>query len=116
MFGTDVTNISFKRNKVDLFMNGDTYGNSNMQNKQECSNLKQDAKQTPRSYQFGPFAPAHVPKVGASENSSVRDWDSLAIAHRPQYQNQGNISGCFWVVLLPLYCIVYSTIYKIFIY
>lgn len=100
MFGSDITNINFKRNKVDLFMKGDINQNSKMQNKlerdtwrpqQDKSNLKQNEKQTPRSYQFGPFAPAFVPKAGASENSvlkKVHDWDSLATAHRPQYQNQ----------------------------
>ncbi|TKY73456.1 E2F transcription factor E2FE [Spatholobus suberectus] len=105
MFGNDITNISFKRNKVDLFMDGP---NSKMQSQQENvsygaqaeknngaqpekSHLKKDAKQTSKSYQFGPFAPAYVPKVGTSENNSVKqvhDWDSLAQMHRPQYQNK----------------------------
>lgn len=97
LFGSDITNISFKRNKVDLFMNeGDFYKNSNMENKHdnlncqgqsEKSNSKQDAKQTTGCYQFGPFAPR---KVGASENDNVKqvhDWESLAKAHRPQYEN-----------------------------
>ncbi|RDX96185.1 E2F transcription factor-like E2FE, partial [Mucuna pruriens] len=97
MFGADITNISFKRNKVDLLMDGQ---NSKLQNQQESisyraqpekSNSIKDAKQTSKSYQFGPFAPAYVPKVGASENNSVKqvqDWDNLAQVHRPQYQNQ----------------------------
>ncbi|KAG5148786.1 hypothetical protein JHK82_015667 [Glycine max] len=98
MFGTDIGNISFKRNKVDLSMDGQ---NSKMQNQHENISpraqlekiiIKKDAKQTSESYQFGPFAPAYVPKVGTSENNSVKkvhDWDSLAQEHRPQYQNQG---------------------------
>ncbi|KAH1246284.1 hypothetical protein AAZX31_06G178100 [Glycine max] len=97
MFGTDIGNISFKRNKVDLSMDGQ---NSKMQNQHENISpraqlekiiIKKDAKQTSESYQFGPFAPAYVPKVGTSENNSVKkvhDWDSLAQEHRPQYQNQ----------------------------
>ncbi|KAJ1421794.1 Winged helix-like DNA-binding domain superfamily [Sesbania bispinosa] len=98
MFGNDVTNISFKRNKVDSSMDGGFYKNSNMQNKQEnhscraqpgTSDSKQDAKQTSSCYQFGPFAPAYVPKVGASDNvKQAHDWESLAAAHCPQYQNQ----------------------------
>ncbi|XP_061369625.1 E2F transcription factor-like E2FE [Gastrolobium bilobum] len=100
MFGNDITNISFKRNEVDLFMNGDIYQHSKVKNKQQnhsClaqpkkSDSQQDAKQTSRSYQFGPFAPDSVPKVGASKDNSVKrvhDWDSLATLHRPQYQNQ----------------------------
>ncbi|KAH1246287.1 E2F transcription factor-like E2FE [Glycine max] len=101
MFGTDIGNISFKRNKVDLSMDGQ---NSKMQNQHENISpraqlekiiIKKDAKQTSESYQFGPFAPAYVPKVGTSENNSVKkvhDWDSLAQEHRPQYQNQGQIA------------------------
>ncbi|XP_020235411.1 E2F transcription factor-like E2FE isoform X2 [Cajanus cajan] len=98
MFGSDITNVVFKRNRVDLFMDDQ---NSKMQNQQEKmshgaqpekNNLEKSAKQTSKSYQFGPFAPAYVPKVGTSENNSVKkehNWDSLALVHRPQYQNQG---------------------------
>lgn len=58
------------------------------------NNLKQGTKQASKNYQFGPFAPACVPKVGASENNNVKQvhgWDSLATANSPQYQNEGNI-------------------------
>ncbi|XP_017419844.1 E2F transcription factor-like E2FE isoform X2 [Vigna angularis] len=97
-FGTDITNTSFKRSKTDFLLDGLT---CKMQNQQENisyrvqldrSNFEKDAKQTSKGYQFGPFAPAYVPKVGTSENNSgnqVHDWDSLAQVHRPQYQNQG---------------------------
>ncbi|XP_057422005.1 E2F transcription factor-like E2FE [Lotus japonicus] len=96
-FGTDVTNISFARNRTDLFMNGDFGQNSKKQkilendgvlSQADKSNLQQDTKQT---YQFGPFAPAYVSKAGNSENSNVKqvhDWESLATAHCPRYQNQ----------------------------
>ncbi|BAT79568.1 E2F transcription factor-like E2FE DP-E2F-like protein [Vigna angularis] len=96
-FGTDITNTSFKRSKTDFLLDGLT---CKMQNQQENisyrvqldrSNFEKDAKQTSKGYQFGPFAPAYVPKVGTSENNSgnqVHDWDSLAQVHRPQYQNQ----------------------------
>ncbi|KAK7330442.1 hypothetical protein VNO77_24636 [Canavalia gladiata] len=99
-FGDDITNISFEMNKADVFLNG----NSNRNHKKpknlekdggvgqaDKSNLKHGSKQISRSYQFGPFAPSYVPKVGASENNNVKqvhDWDSLATAHCPQYQNQ----------------------------
>lgn len=102
-FGNDVTNISFTRNKTDSFMNGDfsqnpkkqkILGNENGLVQEDKSNLKQvTTKQTPTSYQFGPFAPAIVSKVGTSENNEakqVHDWENLATAHCPQYQNQGN--------------------------
>ncbi|WVZ18262.1 hypothetical protein V8G54_005584 [Vigna mungo] len=95
-FGTDITNTSFKRSKTDFLLDGHT---CKMQNQQENisyrvqpdrSNFEKDAK-TSKGYQFGPFAPTYVPKVGTSENNSgnqVHDWDSLAQVHRPQYQNQ----------------------------
>ncbi|KAK7411522.1 hypothetical protein VNO78_02956 [Psophocarpus tetragonolobus] len=97
MFGTDITNISFKRNKVDLSIDGQS---PKMQNQEEnispraqpeIRKLKKDAKQTSKNYQFGPFAPNNVPTVVSSENNTakpVHDWDSLAQVHRPQYQNQ----------------------------
>ncbi|XP_054807075.1 E2F transcription factor-like E2FE [Prosopis cineraria] len=100
MFGNDITNISFKRNKVDLFSNGDLCQNAKISNKMDGDNWlgqadkshqNQDSKQSSRSYQFGPFAPVYVPKVSASDNNNakrVHDWDSLATAYRPQYQNQ----------------------------
>ncbi|KAG5049794.1 hypothetical protein JHK85_010897 [Glycine max] len=97
MFGSDITNINFKR-KVDLSMDGQNFKTQNQQEnispraQLEKKSLKKDAKQTSMSYQFGPFAPAYVHKVGTSENNSVKqvqDWESLAQEHRPQYQNQG---------------------------
>ncbi|WVZ12870.1 hypothetical protein V8G54_017400 [Vigna mungo] len=87
-FGSDITNISFERNKVELFTNGDLNSNPKklkIENDRgpaqaDESNLKQDTKQTTKSYQFGPFAPACVPGVGASGNNNVKqvhDWDAL---------------------------------------
>ncbi|XP_004508820.1 E2F transcription factor-like E2FE isoform X1 [Cicer arietinum] len=100
-FGNDVTNISFTRsNRTDFFMSGDFSQNIKKQKTQEndsglCqedkSNMKQGIKQASSNYQFGPFAPAFVSKAGNSENSKVKqahDWESLATAHCPQYQNQ----------------------------
>ncbi|XP_019463494.1 PREDICTED: E2F transcription factor-like E2FE [Lupinus angustifolius] len=100
-FGTDITNIDFKRNKVDVFTDGEFSHNPREQkelehvsgiNQVDKSNLKQCTKQSSSSYQFGPFAPANVHKVGASENNDVKqvnDWESLATVHRPNYQNEG---------------------------
>ncbi|XP_020203469.1 E2F transcription factor-like E2FE isoform X2 [Cajanus cajan] len=98
-FGSDITNISFERNKVELFMNEDLNRNPKKPrtdndiglSQADENSLKQVTKQTSKGYQFGPFAPACVPKVGASENDNVKqvhDWDSLASAHNPQYQNE----------------------------
>ncbi|XWS52397.1 hypothetical protein CRYUN_Cryun11dG0067000 [Craigia yunnanensis] len=98
VFGTDVTNISFKRNKVhssnDLNFNQCT----KMQKQIKVENLvavadrnsSEDSKQGSKSYQFGPFAPVNLTKFGNSENNvkRVHDWESLASTYRPQYHNQ----------------------------
>ena len=110
MFGSDVTNISFKRNKVDLCIKGDSNHKPKMQNKLQNDirlgqpdksnasqdtkqNADQDTKQSSRNYQFGPFAPVCVPKTSGTDNDvkRVHDWDSLGTVYRPQYQNQGKI-------------------------
>ncbi|KAK8530766.1 hypothetical protein V6N13_030711 [Hibiscus sabdariffa] len=94
-FGTDVTNISFKKTKVE---------SSNDQNSNQCimpqthkkvelladRKCSEDLKQGSKSYQFGPFAPINLTKFGNSENGDkpVHDWESLASTYRPQYHNQ----------------------------
>lgn len=100
-FGSDVTNISFKRNKMDSSIGGNLNLSFNKQKqvKQESfvheidrSTLEEDSKDSHKSYQFGPFAPATISRVGASEINNqkrVHDWESLASTYRPQYQNQG---------------------------
>ncbi|XP_039063843.1 E2F transcription factor-like E2FE [Hibiscus syriacus] len=98
VFGTDVTNIGFKKSKVD---------SSNDQNPNQCIKPKKhekveisadrscsdDSKQGSKSYQFGPFAPINLTKSGNPANGArlVHDWESLASAYRPQYHNQGKL-------------------------
>lgn len=100
-FGTDVTNINFKRSKVDSSIGGTLNSNFNKQkqvkyegfvHEVDSSNVEEDPKDGSKSYQFGPFSPLTVARAGASEHSNPRrfhDWESLASAYRPQYQNQG---------------------------
>ncbi|KAA8542614.1 hypothetical protein F0562_023766 [Nyssa sinensis] len=101
-FGTEITNTSLKRRKVvssvDGNMNQVMKPQLHVQVKHEIlvnevdrSNLEQDSRQSSKNYQFGPFAPVIVPKVGASENGKVKqvhDWESLDCTYRPQYHNQ----------------------------
>ncbi|CAL0306837.1 unnamed protein product [Lupinus luteus] len=95
VFGTDISNIDFKSNKVNVFMSVEFSQNPKKQKaldhvgvlrKVDKSNLKQCTKQISSSYQVGPSAPANLHKVGAaSENNNVKqvqDW------HRPHYQNE----------------------------
>ncbi|XVF12155.1 hypothetical protein REPUB_Repub08aG0090000 [Reevesia pubescens] len=95
VFGTDVTNISFKRNKVD---SSNVNHCTKMQKQIKVENLatvadrssSEDSKQGSKSYQFGPFAPVNLTKIGNSGNNvkRVHDWESLASTYRPQYHNQ----------------------------
>ncbi|KAF8399350.1 hypothetical protein HHK36_015215 [Tetracentron sinense] len=97
-FGTEITNTSFKRNKVVSSIDGkpeDTKMKMQMQMKHEdCTNetdsnqLEQHSKTSSKGFVFGPFTPVSVSKVGDSGNKRVQDWESLATTYRPQYQNQ----------------------------
>lgn len=107
VFGTDVTNISFKRNKVDSLFDGNSKGDPKAQNQikygnlgdeVERRNLEHDSRQSSKNYQFGPFGPTSVAKVGVPESNNVKrvyDWENLASTYRPQYQNEGIISCSF---------------------
>lgn len=99
-FGTDVTNINFKKSKVDSSIGKNLNLNFTYQKQyHECStrkvdrsNMEDDSKDGSKSYQFGPFAPVTVARIGALEHSNprrVHDWESLSSTYRPQYQNQG---------------------------
>ncbi|KAK8593069.1 hypothetical protein V6N12_045156 [Hibiscus sabdariffa] len=95
MFGTDVTNISFKKNKVDSSSDQKSNWCIKSQKLEQVElfadrNGSEDLKQGSKSYQFGPFAPINLTKIGSSENVSkpVHDWESLTSTYRPQYHNQ----------------------------
>lgn len=95
-FGTEITNISYKRNKTALSVDGNLNQNAKMQcnmkvkhesleNGIERSGYEKGSKQNSKSYQFGPFAPISVQDTVRQ----VRDWENLASTYRPQYHNQG---------------------------
>lgn len=94
-FGTDVTNINFKRNKVELSAGEDAkqlklqVKTENVEN--EFHSIPTEQNPRSRSYQYGPFAPVTVAKAGVNEQKNtkrVHDLESLASAYRPQYHNQ----------------------------
>ncbi|GMH01316.1 hypothetical protein Nepgr_003155 [Nepenthes gracilis] len=96
-FGTDITNTSYKRNKVDLLPENDQkqqrmpLKKENLKSEESMSNLDQDPKRCSKSYKFGPFSPTTVLKVGASQQKNARqahDWESLISTYHPQYHNQ----------------------------
>lgn len=91
IFGTDLTNATTKRLKMDENAFPALKPHNQVRVKQEKEN--EDERVTvAKSYQFGPFAPANAPQVGDSHDEKGKqavDWESLASSYRPQYHNQG---------------------------
>ncbi|KAM1186297.1 hypothetical protein ACFXTH_015430 [Malus domestica] len=89
-FGTDITNLSSKRGKVDSFIGGKLDGQKQkgLVGEADRSNLE-DSKDGSKSYQFGPFAPVTIARAGTGNTRNVHDWEKLTSTYRPQYQNQG---------------------------
>ncbi|GLT48081.1 hypothetical protein SLA2020_217220 [Shorea laevis] len=98
-FGADLSNISFKRNRVNSSIDEDINQSIKMKKQVKVenlvtvaynSNIEKDSRHGLKSYQYGPFAPQSVTKIDASDNNMKRehDWESLASTHRPQYHNQ----------------------------
>ncbi|GMI78143.1 E2F-LIKE 3, DP-E2F-like 1 [Hibiscus trionum] len=89
VFGTDVTNISFKKSKVD---------SSNEQNTNQCikpqkprkveilsdRSCSEGSKQGSKSYQFGPFAPVNLTKIGNTENGAKPVQSAFSFAIRSE--------------------------------
>ncbi|XP_062026336.1 E2F transcription factor-like E2FE isoform X1 [Rosa rugosa] len=98
-FGTDITNVSCKRGKVESSTAGKLEAQKQKQHestvrqresivrKVDRNNLE-DSKENTKSYQFGPFAPVTIARAGNFNMKKV-DWDNLSSTYRPQYQNQG---------------------------
>ncbi|XP_023000744.1 E2F transcription factor-like E2FE isoform X2 [Cucurbita maxima] len=99
-FGTDVTNVSYKKTKAESSAYQGLNHCLNVQKLVQCENSSQEDSQnsqdqecerTSKSYQFGPFSPVTVAKVSVSDNNNVKrshDWESLSSTFRPQYHNQ----------------------------
>ncbi|KAA8540873.1 hypothetical protein F0562_024989 [Nyssa sinensis] len=108
-FGTQSTNTTFKRSKMVSPINGNTNQVMKMQlhkqvecgvleNEVDKSNFEQDLRPCSKNYQFGPFAPVRVPKVGTAENNKVKqvhDWESLASTYHPLYHKQQALTDLY---------------------
>jgi transcription factor E2F7/8 len=103
-FGADVTNVCSKRNKTDSSVDGDKSKNLKLQKQIKDENIVtivqrgdfgQDSQQNSGSFQFGPFAPVSIAKVGNSEEkvTQIYDWEDLSSTFRPQYHNQGTMQS-----------------------
>ena len=95
VFGTDISNISFKRNKTDLPAGQEANLQVKLENvESEFYSIHGEQNQKPRSYQYGPFAPVTVAKAGVVEQKNskpVHDIESLTSSYAPQYHNQGTM-------------------------
>ncbi|XP_043723529.1 E2F transcription factor-like E2FE isoform X2 [Telopea speciosissima] len=100
VFGTEITNTNFKRNKVNSLMDEKAKQKPNIQmqmnhenrsNDMGRSQIEQQPKQSSKDFVFGPFSPVVMPKVGDLDKNNVKrvqDWEGLASSYRPQYHNQ----------------------------
>lgn len=99
VFGSDRTNTSSKRCKVDCSFEKLTEKenvsalNQNIKynNGHSDNSLKQDQKRTTKEFVFGPFNPSSVLKREVSKNKNAEqvDLEKLAALIKPKYQNQG---------------------------
>ncbi|KAJ0237301.1 E2F transcription factor-like E2FF [Hirschfeldia incana] len=86
VFGTEITNLSTKRNKTDCSSNYKQIGYK----KHDEEETKPAAKSC---YVFGPFSPTAASKktnnnVGTSNNGVLQDLEALSSTYKPQYCNQ----------------------------
>lgn len=129
-FGTDITNVSSKRGKVESSTTGKLEAQIQKQHESTVRqresivrtvdrNNSEDSREGTKSYQFGPFAPVTIARAGNFNMKKV-DWDNFSSTYRPQYQNQGNILCfslmstnlflfLFWVVNGALYIIYHKS-------
>ncbi|XP_051123270.1 E2F transcription factor-like E2FE [Andrographis paniculata] len=90
LFGTDLTNTTAKRMKTMDNAKQIRKPQNPIRVKQETETDDERTQSAGNSYQFGPFAPANVPKIATSQNDGKEaiDWESFASTYKPQYHNQ----------------------------
>ncbi|XP_038879479.1 E2F transcription factor-like E2FE isoform X2 [Benincasa hispida] len=106
-FGTDITNINLKKNRLANSFDLNKSPNSQQQKhvQLEGCGVEADGGELERdtnckSFKFGPFSPSDRLEAKASRNEANRcrnNWVSLASAYHPQYQNQGMFYSSFSV-------------------
>ncbi|CAA0820888.1 E2F transcription factor-like E2FE [Striga hermonthica] len=91
VFGTDLTNVTAKRFKLDGGSQHVLKPHNPMRIKHETESEDERTRMAGRNYHYGPFAPANAPKVAGSngdKEKQVVDWENLSFSYRPQYHNQ----------------------------
>ncbi|KAJ0960400.1 hypothetical protein J5N97_001762 [Dioscorea zingiberensis] len=91
VFGTDITNTGFKRNRI-LSLEEKKHGELQVtdENLQERNPLKRKGSQSINEYNFGPFVPVKVAKESSLAENRIRvveNLENLASSLRPQYKN-----------------------------
>lgn len=97
-FGTDITNINSKRNRLANSFDLNKSPNSQKQNHVQLEGCRVEVDggelehdPNSKSFKFGPFSPSARLEVRALKNEAKRsrnNWVSLAATYHPQYQNQ----------------------------
>lgn len=98
VFGSDVTNTSSKKSKVDCSFERKLTGKGNVKcalnqnakynNGQSDNSLEQYQKRAAKDFVFGPFKPSVVLKMGASENENAEKMEkreNLSSLSQPRY-------------------------------
>ncbi|KAF8092329.1 hypothetical protein N665_0417s0026 [Sinapis alba] len=83
VFGTEITNLTTKRNKTDCSSNYKLIGYK-----------KEETEAAAKSYVFGPFSPIaaasnkkNYNSVGTNNNGRLQDLEALSSSYKPQYCN-----------------------------
>ncbi|KAL9243182.1 hypothetical protein vseg_017102 [Gypsophila vaccaria] len=86
IFGTDISNIDFKRTKVESLVKEATkqLKSEYVHNKAVTPGSEQNPKSSSGSYRYGPFTPGIVSK----SIKRAHDLETLATTYRPQYHNE----------------------------
>lgn len=106
VFGTEITNFSLKKNKVDSL--ADRKSNQklnvpkhlrhfNVENSHGENILEPQSKQRSKGFVYGPFTPVSISGVTNSTNKNakrVEDFETLASTFCPRYHNQGTFRFC----------------------
>lgn len=107
MFGTDITNLRLKKNKVDSLTEKKSnpklnvpkyFKHCNEESNPDESRLEQHSKHKSKGFVYGPFTPASISGIHDSRSKNTKqvlDFASLASTFRPKYHNEGTFYNFF---------------------
>lgn len=101
VFGTDMTNLRLKKNKVDSLTEKKSnpklnvpkyFKHCNEESNPDESKLEQHSKHKSKGFVYGPFTPASISGIHDSRSKNMKqvlDFGSLASTFSPKYHNEG---------------------------